>query len=185
MEILLRVLSEVSNRPSFTPLTHGHHQCEWRATANAPNLLGSQAKTRSFCHSFKAPKVAPENLAFAALLVLSIGWFTWTRESPNPWLPPPIQPSPLDHLPPPPLLSSPSPDIPAPVPDPPTTVIADPIWPERAASVKEAFLHGYNGYEQFTTFPDDELQPISGSGIRKWVHISGSGFHIDGLSVLI
>jgi len=43
----------------------------------------------------------------------------------------------------------------------------DLIWTKRSASVKEAFLHAYSGYEKYTTFPDDELRPISNSGQRK------------------
>jgi hypothetical protein len=43
----------------------------------------------------------------------------------------------------------------------------DPVWSTRAASVKDAFLHAYHGYESHTTFPDDELAPISNSGQRK------------------
>jgi mannosyl-oligosaccharide alpha-1,2-mannosidase len=41
------------------------------------------------------------------------------------------------------------------------------IWPLRAASVKEAFQHAYGGYEKYTTFPDDELRPVSNSSERK------------------
>src|ERR1700722_16448515 len=42
-----------------------------------------------------------------------------------------------------------------------------PVGSQRAASVKHAFLHAYGGYEMYTTFPDDELKPISNSGERK------------------
>ena len=45
------------------------------------------------------------------------------------------------------------------------------IWLERAASVKEAFVHAYGGYEKYTTFPDDELRPTSHSGQRKYVYL--------------
>ena len=45
--------------------------------------------------------------------------------------------------------------------------IHDPLWSSRAVSVKEAFLHAYGGYEKYTTFPDDELRPVSNSGQRK------------------
>lgn len=41
------------------------------------------------------------------------------------------------------------------------------IWSKHTASVKEAFLHAYGGYEMHTTFPDDELRPVSNSGQRK------------------
>lgn len=43
----------------------------------------------------------------------------------------------------------------------------DPVWARRASSVKEAFQHAYGGYEKYTTFPDDELKPVSDSGQRK------------------
>jgi hypothetical protein len=43
----------------------------------------------------------------------------------------------------------------------------DPVWARRASSVKEAFQHAYGGYERYTTFPDDELKPVSDSGQRK------------------
>ena len=33
--------------------------------------------------------------------------------------------------------------------------------------VKDAFLHAYGGYEKYTTYPDDELRPISNTGQRK------------------
>jgi hypothetical protein len=48
------------------------------------------------------------------------------------------------------------------------------IWLERGASVKEAFVHAYGGYEKYTTFPDDELRPISNSGQRKCVYLLSS-----------
>jgi hypothetical protein len=41
------------------------------------------------------------------------------------------------------------------------------VWSKHTASVKEAFLHAYEGYERHTTFPDDELRPVSNSGRRK------------------
>lgn len=47
----------------------------------------------------------------------------------------------------------------------------DPVWLNRSASVKDAFIHAYGGYEKYTTFPDDELRPISNSGQRKWVDV--------------
>jgi hypothetical protein len=43
----------------------------------------------------------------------------------------------------------------------------DPVWSLRAASVKDAFKHAYGGYERYTTFPDDELKPVSNTGVRK------------------
>jgi mannosyl-oligosaccharide alpha-1,2-mannosidase len=49
--------------------------------------------------------------------------------------------------------------------------IRDSAWLKRAVSVKEAFLHAYGGYENYTTFPDDELRPISNTGQRKWVSL--------------
>lgn len=51
--------------------------------------------------------------------------------------------------------------------DPGTNVHHDPVWFNRATSVKDAFLHAYGGYERYTTFPDDELKPISNSGQQK------------------
>lgn len=51
--------------------------------------------------------------------------------------------------------------------DPVNPPIQDSVWPSRAASVKDAFLHAYGGYERYTTFPDDELRPVSNSGQRK------------------
>jgi hypothetical protein len=48
-----------------------------------------------------------------------------------------------------------------------SSAIHDPIWSNRSLSVKEAFLHAYGGYEKYTTFPDDELKPVSNSGQRK------------------
>jgi hypothetical protein len=45
-------------------------------------------------------------------------------------------------------------------------------WLRRASSVKEAFQYAYGGYDKYTTFPDDELRPVSHSGQRKCVHLS-------------
>lgn len=41
------------------------------------------------------------------------------------------------------------------------------VWVRRASSVKDALQHAYRGYEKYTTFPDDELRPVSASGQRK------------------
>jgi hypothetical protein len=40
------------------------------------------------------------------------------------------------------------------------------IWADRAAQVKNAFLHAYHGYERHA-FPHDELRPISNRSIDK------------------
>lgn len=40
------------------------------------------------------------------------------------------------------------------------------IWADRAAQVKNAFLHAYHGYERYA-FPHDELRPISNTSIDK------------------
>jgi mannosyl-oligosaccharide alpha-1,2-mannosidase len=52
-------------------------------------------------------------------------------------------------------------------PPPPAAPTPKPVWSERAASVKEAFLHAYGGYERGTNFPDDELKPVSNTSVRK------------------
>ncbi|KAF8528811.1 seven-hairpin glycosidase [Hysterangium stoloniferum] len=41
-------------------------------------------------------------------------------------------------------------------------------WKIRAESVKEAFLHTYNGYETYAPFPSDELQPLGNKGIQNF-----------------
>ncbi|KAF8840808.1 glycoside hydrolase family 47 protein [Paxillus ammoniavirescens] len=41
------------------------------------------------------------------------------------------------------------------------------IWADRAAQVKNAFLHAYHGYERFA-FPHDELRPISNTSIDNF-----------------
>jgi len=40
------------------------------------------------------------------------------------------------------------------------------IWADRAAQVKNAFLHAYHGYEHYA-FPHDELRPLSNRNIDK------------------
>ena len=40
------------------------------------------------------------------------------------------------------------------------------IWADRAAQVKNAFLHAYRGYERYA-FPHDELRPVSNGSIDK------------------
>lgn len=40
------------------------------------------------------------------------------------------------------------------------------IWTDRAAQVKNAFLHAYHGYERHA-FPHDELRPVSNKTIDK------------------
>jgi hypothetical protein len=54
----------------------------------------------------------------------------------------------------------------------PSSPVNDPVWSQRAASVKDAFSHAYGGYQRHTVFPDDELKPISNSGVRKSVFLS-------------
>ncbi|KAG6374849.1 glycoside hydrolase family 47 protein [Boletus reticuloceps] len=41
------------------------------------------------------------------------------------------------------------------------------IWADRAAQVKNAFLHAYHGYERYA-FPHDELRPISNTSIDNF-----------------
>lgn len=40
------------------------------------------------------------------------------------------------------------------------------VWADRAAKVKGAFLHAYQGYERHA-FPHDELQPISNESVDR------------------
>ncbi|KAG6890086.1 hypothetical protein C0995_012035 [Termitomyces sp. Mi166 len=42
----------------------------------------------------------------------------------------------------------------------------DPKWSARADKVKEAFVHAYDGYRHHA-FPNDELRPVSGTGINS------------------
>lgn len=44
----------------------------------------------------------------------------------------------------------------------------DQNWSARADKVKQAFVHAYDGYRQYA-LPDDELRPLSGTGINKQV----------------
>ena len=41
-----------------------------------------------------------------------------------------------------------------------------PVWEERAAQVKQAFLHAYRGYLQYAN-GHDELRPLSFIGVNK------------------
>lgn len=46
-----------------------------------------------------------------------------------------------------------------------------PLWPERAESIKKTFLRAYSAYEELAPFPNDELLPVSGKSIIKYVMI--------------
>ncbi|KAH7107963.1 seven-hairpin glycosidase [Auriculariales sp. MPI-PUGE-AT-0066] len=42
------------------------------------------------------------------------------------------------------------------------------LWASRAEQVKAAFLYAYHGYEQYATWPEDELKPTSNIGERNF-----------------
>lgn len=53
----------------------------------------------------------------------------------------------------------------------PKSSIPPKVWEQRAERVKQAFIHAYNGYEQYAS-PSDELRPLSNSASNTWV-VSG------------
>jgi hypothetical protein len=71
---------------------------------------------------------------------------------------PPFHPPPVDPPPSPPLHIGPENDT-----------GTSHLWTSRAASIKEAFLHAYRGYEKYAPFPADELQPLSNRSVQKCV----------------
>ncbi|KZV97787.1 seven-hairpin glycosidase [Exidia glandulosa HHB12029] len=57
------------------------------------------------------------------------------------------------------------------------------LWRTRAGRVRDAFLHAYHGYEQYATWPDDELRPLSNTGEKNF---NGWGVTVvDSLSTMI
>lgn len=40
-------------------------------------------------------------------------------------------------------------------------------WDDRAAKVRDAFVHAYRGYMQYAA-PNDELKPLSNGNINKF-----------------
>lgn len=124
-------------------------------------LSSHSTPRRSHAHTRLRRRVTTHcgiTLLFSIAGIAIVGYLFW----PGPPLPrPPIEPNTGIPLPRPPI-------------EPNTDVLSpshDPIWPNRAVSVKDAFLHAYGGYEKYTTFPDDELRPISNSGQRKCVDV--------------
>ncbi|KIJ34708.1 glycoside hydrolase family 47 protein, partial [Sphaerobolus stellatus SS14] len=60
---------------------------------------------------------------------------------------------------------------------------ANDLWDSRAESVKEAFLHAYNGYKKYAPFPADELLPLTNGSI---INFNGWGVSmVDALDTML
>ena len=56
------------------------------------------------------------------------------------------------------------------------------VWATRAGIVREAFRHAYEGYRENAT-GHDELLPISGGFVDKYVHVNLLLFKENGVSI--
>ncbi|KNZ74566.1 Mannosyl-oligosaccharide alpha-1,2-mannosidase isoform A [Termitomyces sp. J132] len=105
--------------------------------------------------------------AISLVLVLVFGIFRFQTPEHHAYVPPPYIPG--QHKsrlrPPPPLPWKHQGPRPGPS-SPERPTVTDPKWSARADKVKQAFVHAYDGYRQHA-LPDDELRPISGTGINN------------------
>ncbi|KAG6854248.1 hypothetical protein C0991_008941 [Blastosporella zonata] len=111
---------------------------------------------------------------FSAIVVSIFGPFLLRLLNPDfhaysPPPPPPLIPGHHEFVPrpPPPLpwmRPGPPPKSPA---ESAVTPPIDPKWSVRAAMVRDAFVHAYEGYKQHA-LPNDELQPLTGDGINNF-----------------